>query len=381
VSPAGAARQVAARMAGHRRALGWAALAAVLVALPFGLPAAQLSTAVFILITAIGAVGLNVVTGYAGQISLGQAFFMAVGAYTGAVLGMDHGMNGLVWIPAGGVLAALTGALIGPSALRLRGFYLAIVTIGLVFIGQHILFNVASISGGEQGRRFPAVTLGPLDFSSPEPPSVAGVTLTGDQLYYLLSLLLLALSLVYVANLRRTRLGRAMLALRERELAAAVMGVDVARTKVAAFTISSFLAGICGALYAAYLSDTQPATWDLTLSVQFVAAIIVGGMGTVIGPVLGAGVVFALPSVIQTLPVVSEGGSGSGPSPGELSAILYGLLIVLFLVVEPRGLAGLFARLGSLLRSRPAKRAAITAVPADRMVPASSTTNPLEGKQ
>jgi branched-chain amino acid transport system permease protein len=376
VSAAGAL----SRVARLRRPLAWAVVAAVLVALPFGLPPGQLATAVFVLITAIGAVGLNVVTGYAGQISLGQAFFMAVGAYTGAVLGMDHGVNGLVWIPAGGALAALMGALIGPTALRLRGFYLAIVTIGLVFIGQHILFNVASISGGEQGRRFPAVTLGPLDFASPEPPTVAGVTLTGNQLYYLLALLLLALSLAYVANLRRTRLGRAMLALRERELAAAVMGVDVARTKVAAFTISSFLAGICGALYAAYLSDTQPATWDLTLSVQFVAAIIVGGMGTVVGPVLGAAVVFALPSVIQTLPIVSEGGVGVGLSPGELSAILYGLLIILFLVVEPRGLAGLGARLGSLLRSRPASRRGTSAVPADRMVPASST-NPLEGNQ
>lgn len=376
MSAAGAERRVGR----WRRVLGWAALAAVLVALPFELPPAQLSTAVFVLITAIGAVGLNVVTGFAGQISLGQAFFMAVGAYTGAVLGMDHGVNGLIWIPAGGALAALTGALIGPSALRLRGFYLAIVTIGLVFIGQHILFNVASISGGEEGRRFPAVTLGPLDLSDP-PSSLAGLTFSSDQLYYLLALLLLALTLVYVANLRRTRLGRAMLALRERELAAAVMGVDVARTKVAAFTISSFLAGICGALYAAYLSDTQPATWDLTLSVQFVAAIIVGGMGTVVGPVLGAAVVFALPSVIQTLPIVSEGGVGSGPSPGELSAILYGLLIVVFLVVEPRGLTGLVARLRWPLRGRAASRPAVIAVPVDRMVPASSTTNPLEGEQ
>jgi branched-chain amino acid transport system permease protein len=360
-----------------RRAAGWTALAAVLVALPLGLPAGQLATAVLVLITAIGAVGLNVVTGYAGQISLGQAFFMAVGAYTAAVLGGDHGLNGLVWIPAGGALAALAGAVIGPAALRLRGFYLAIVTIGLVFIGQYVLFNnFLSISGGEEGRRFPSVTLGPLDFSGPEPPTVAGVTLTTTTLYYLLSLALLALSLGYVANLRRTRLGRAMLALRERELAAAVMGVDVARTKVAAFTISSFLAGICGALYAAFLSDTQPATWDLTLSVQFVAAIIVGGMGTVIGPVLGAAVVFALPSLIQTLPFVT-GDAGGGLSPGELSAIVYGLLIIGFLVVEPRGLTGLGARLAALVHHR----AAVSSDTRDRLVPASTTTNPLEGHQ
>ena len=353
--------------------VGWAVLAVVLVLLPFGL-GSQISTANFVLIAAIGAVGLNIVTGFAGQISLGQAFFMAVGAYTGAVLGIDHGVNGLLWLPAAGIAAALAGALIGPSALRLRGFYLAIVTIALVFIGQYILFNnPLTLSGGEEGRAFPPVNLGPLSFGASPPPSLGGITFSSDRLYYLLSLAILALAVGYSANLRRTRLGRAMLALRERELAAAVMGIDVARTKVAAFTISSFFAGISGVLYASYLSYTQPATWDLNLSIQFVAALLVGGMGTVLGPVYGAAVVFALPNIIQTLPFISQGGR---VSPGDISAMVYGVLIIAFLVTEPRGIAGVGSRVVELVRKHRSPLAT-----EDRAV-LTSSRNPLEeGRQ
>ena len=319
------------------------ALVGVAVALPFALSAAQLTTATFVLIAAIGATGLNVLTGYAAQISLGHAAFLGVGAYTAAVLGADHGVSAFVWIPAAGVAAALLGALLGPIALRLRGLYLAIVTLGLVFIAQHVFFNADGITGGPQGRAFPAVQLGSLDFSPGQVLRLGGVTIDSSGLYYFLALILLAAATAFACNLRRGRAGRAMVALREREAAAAVMGVDVGRVKVTAFVVSSFLAGLSGALYGSYLSFAQPDQWSLLLSIQFIAAVIVGGLGTTAGPLLGCAVVFALPSLLKELPFLPAEGSG-GLSAGDLTSITYGLLIVAFLTLEPRGIAGIADR-------------------------------------
>jgi branched-chain amino acid transport system permease protein len=334
------------------RPAGWIALAAFSVVLPFLLGAGALSTAVFVLIAAIGAVGLNTLTGYAGQISLGHAFFLAMGAYTGAVLGGDHHLTAAIWLPAAGIVAALCGAIVGPTALRLRGLYLAIVTLGLVYIGQYIFLNATGITGGPGGRAFPAVSFGSgLNFAPGHQLGIAGLTLDNNGLYYFLALIILWLAVGFTYNLQRTRVGRAFQAVRERELAASVMGVDLARTKVSAFVISSFLAGISGALFASYLSFVVPSQWDLLLSIQYVAAIIVGGMGTVLGPVLGSIVVFALPDLISHLSFVSTTGSG-GITPGDLSSIVYGVLIIVFLVAEPRGIVGLGDRIASLLRGR-----------------------------
>lgn len=334
-----------------RRAITWAVVGAGAVALPFALSSSQLSTATFILIATIGAAGLNVLTGFTGQISLGHAFFLAAGAYTAAVLGANHGASALVWLPAAGIVAALCGAAIGPVALRLRGLYLAVVTIGIVFIGQHILFNSPGVSGGPAGRAFPAVVIGPFDFSPGQQLVFAGATIDRDGLYYYLALAIVALTSLFVANLTRSRAGRAMQAVREREAPAALMGVSLARTKVAAFAISAFFAGIAGALYASFLSYAQPGQWDLQLSIQYLAAIIVGGMGTVSGPLLGCIVVFGAPSLLKELPFVSESGT-SGITTGELSSLLYGALIVAFLTFEPGGIAGLARRVRSSRSSR-----------------------------
>jgi branched-chain amino acid transport system permease protein len=330
-----------------------AAFTAFALVLPFGLSASNLTTATFVVIAAIGATGLNVLVGYAGQISLGHAFFLAAGAYTGAVLGADHGVSAALWIPAAGVVAALFGAVVGPMALRLKGLYLAIVTLGVVFIGQHVLLNSAGVSGGPQGRMFPAVAIGPFDFSPGQTLQLGGLTIDRSGLYYYLGLAILAAATAFAWSLRRTRGGRAMLAVREREVAAALMGVHVGQTKVVAFVVSAALAGVSGALYASYLSFAQPTQWNLELSIQFIAAIIVGGMGTTAGPLLGSAVVFALPSLLKSLPLVPEDGSG-GVSVGDLTSISYGVLIVAFLVLEPRGLVGLADRLRSLRRRSPA---------------------------
>jgi branched-chain amino acid transport system permease protein len=323
-----------------RRVLAGTAVAALVLVLPFWLTPTWLTTAVFVLIAAIAVTGLNILTGDAGQVSLGHAFFLAAGAYGGVTLA-EAGLTSVASIAAAGVIAALFGAMAGPIALRLEGMYLALVTLGLVFVGQHVLFNVPDLSGGPAGRAFPPVSIGSLDFSTDQ-LSLGPAVIDGNGLYYYFAALLLALATGYAWNLSRTRPGRAMVAVRDRSIAAAIMGVNVARTKIAAFVVSSFLAGVSGALYASYVGFAEPGQWNVLLSIQYVAAIVVGGMGTVSGPLLGAVVVFALPSALKELPFLDEGGTGL--NAGDLAAIIYGLLIVGFLVAEPRGLVGVYGR-------------------------------------
>jgi branched-chain amino acid transport system permease protein len=350
-------------LAGRRRGTGRvtpgaAASLVVLIGailLPFAISEYWLSTLAFVLIAAIGAVGLGVLTGYTGQISLGHAFFLAVGAYTAAVLGGNDHLTAAIWLPAAGIVAGLCGAIAGPTALRLRGLYLAIVTIGLVYIGLHIWTNVTAISGGPGGRAFPPVQFGSFNFAPGQQLTLGGLVIDHNGLYYYLSLALLAIAMLYVHNLQRSRAGRAMQAVRERETPAAVLGVDLARTKISAFVISSFLAGISGALYASFLSFVTPDSWNLLLSIQYVAAIIVGGMGTVWGPLLGSIVVFALPNALQDW--FPQTANSSVPI-GDITSIVYGVLIILCFVLEPRGLVGVGARLWGLVASLSGRRGA-----------------------
>jgi branched-chain amino acid transport system permease protein len=306
------------------------------------------------MVWAIAALGLNVLSGYAGQISLGIAFFMGIGAYTAGWLGGGKplfpgdpsglGLSFLIWLPASGIVAALIGALIGPTALRLKGFYLGIVTLALVFIGQYFFLNLRSITGGAQGRSdFPAPGFGDFTFASPS--TVLGLDLTPNQWYFLLLLPLLVIAAVFVGNVARTRVGRAWQAVRDNEVAASIMGVNLFEAKMEAFVLSSFLAGIAGALYASLSGIATPGTWNLLLSVQLIAAILIGGAASVWGSILGAAFVFALPIALDSLSLLPQSASSTGLSSGDLSAILYGLLIIVFLLFEPAGIIGLIRRL------------------------------------
>ncbi len=341
----------------------WAVAGTVAVALPFWLGPSALTTAVFVLIAAIGATGLNILTGYAGQVSLGHAFFLAVGAYSYLLLSRIDEQT-LLWVVLAGGAAAAVGAAVGPLALRLHGLYLAVVTLGLVFIGQHGLYNTPSLSGGAEGRAFPPLVVGPVDLSS-DTVALGPIAVDPNGSYYFVALAVLALATACARNLLSSRSGRAMLVVRQRPDVAALSGVDVARTKVTAFAISAMLGGVSGALYVAFVGYTQPAHWDLLLSVQFVAAIIIGGLGTLAGPLVGSAVVFALPTAIRTL--LDTAGDADAIPAGALSALLYGLFIVLFLVLEPDGLVGLTRR--ALRRAAraagpaPTPRASATAAP------------------
>ncbi len=306
------------------------------------------------MIAAIATLGLNVLSGYTGQISLGIAFFMGIGAYVAAWLGgsppifpgdpIGLNLSFLIWLPAAGIAAALAGAIVGPTALRLKGFYLAIVTLALVFIGLYLFKNARAISGGPQGRLFPSPGFGDLSFSSPTP--VFGVLLTTNQWYFLLLVPLLTLLALFVHNVMRSRAGRAFQAVRDNETGAAIIGVNLFQAKMGAFILSSFLAGIAGALWASYPGGyAEPNTWDLVLSIQFVAAMLVGGVASVWGSILGAAFVFGLPLALNTFSLIPQNTSNTGLTSGDLSTIFYGLLIILFMLFEPAGIIGFIRRI------------------------------------
>ena len=340
-------------------------------------------------IYAIGALGLHLLSGLAGQVSLGQAFFVGIGAYTAAILGGEVGEStwglGLpiwIWLPAAGIVAALIGALIAPTAVRVRGIYLAIVTLGLVFLGEWIFRSVVFITGGAQaGRKFPRFELRlwkeetPIvDFTSDGP--WFGIEMTGEAKSYLLLLVLVVIAVIIAKNIQRTRVGRAFMSIRDRDIAAEVMGVADARYKLMAFALSSAFAGVTGALLGAFIGRLIPEGFALFMSIQFVAILLIGGIGTVAGTLLGAAFVIILPRLVQDLTglLASTADSGSGipasiagvfvstsngdfgivstlpgTSPGlnvaQFNVVLYGLLLIGFLIFEPLGLYGIWIRI------------------------------------
>ncbi len=351
------------------------------------------TTAIF----AIGALGLNILTGLAGQVSLGHSFFMGIGAYTSVWLGgaiggplIGMGLPIWIWLPAAGIVAALIGVAVGPTAVRVRGLYLAIVTLGLVFIGEYFFRNLNSLTGGAQvGRDFPSLQVRiwkeevPLiDFTASGP--WLGINVSGTaKAFFFLALLAVVFTLL-AKNLQRTRVGRAFMSIRDRDIAAEIMGVNEFAYKLLAFGISSFYAGIAGALLASFVTRVIPERWDLFLSVQFIAIILIGGAGTVTGALLGSAFVVLLPRIVQNFTlwmqsVATQGegigaavadvfvatspndfglintfaGVGPGLSVAQLNLVLYGLLIIGFLIFEPLGLYGIWLRIRNYWKGWP----------------------------
>jgi branched-chain amino acid transport system permease protein len=346
---------------------------------------------------AIGALGLNILTGLAGQVSLGHAFFMGLGAYTAAVLGAPEGaLWGLglpmwIWLPGAGIVAAMVGILVAPTAVRVRGLYLAIVTLGLVFIGEYLWRNLDFITGGSQsGRGHPdfAIRLWkedvPLLDVSQDGTWFGVLNVSSEAKTYLLLLLLTIAFVLLAKNIQRTRVGRAFMSIRDRDLAAEVMGVDEFKYKTMAFAISSFFAGVAGALLASLVGRTIPETWNLFLSVEFIAIILIGGVGTVSGALMGTVFVVLLPRIVQDftnwMQGVVESGQGilagafdvfvstgpddfglintsAGVAPGlsidQLNLVIYGLLIIGFLIFEPLGLYGIWLRVRNYWKAWP----------------------------
>ncbi len=312
---------------------------------------------------AIGAIGLNLVTGWAGQISLGHAFFLGVGAYTAAALGGESGgpLIGLglemwIWLPAAGLVAALTGLLVAPIAFRLRGLYLAFVTLGLVFIGEHIFREWDSLTGGiGVGRATAKPVLFGYDLS--KEGSFAGFTLSPEQQYYLFALIVLLVMALFAKNLVRSRTGRAFSAIRDRDIAAEIMGIHLSRSKLIAFTVSSFYAGVAGALIYTFIGFVEPRTFSLTLSIVYIAMILIGGAASIMGSIMGAVFITFLPRIVDlvagVVPFIEESPSGGFLTVVQVEQILFGLLIVVFLIVEPLGLHGVWIRIRNYWKAWP----------------------------
>jgi len=310
-------------------------------------------------VATIGAVGLNLLTGFTGQVSLGHAFFLGIGAYAAVQFGMNWGLPLFLWLPLCGVMGAIAGAVIGPFALRLRGQYLVIVTLGLVFLGEHVFKEWRSLTGGGTGTAVrPPLTLGPLDFSGME---LFGTAYNRQQMLFWLIWAVAAIGILGAKNIVRTRPGRAMQAVRDRDLAAEVIGISLTRYKVGAFAISSAYGAVAGALYGALQGFVSPTEWNLFLAIQYVAMIIIGGMGTVFGAVLGALMLTALPRLIEDvsrrvdMPFVSgdKGGPEGFVTIFSVQRAMFGALIVGFLLFEPRGLAAIWLRFKAYLKTWP----------------------------
>jgi branched-chain amino acid transport system permease protein len=333
-----------------------------LLAFPYELDQFWISTGLFAMAAAIAAIGLTLLVGVTGQLSLGHAFFIMVGAYGYSYFAGDEPIKGLSAEQANGlhmnpvlalVLAVLVsgiaGALFSPIAGRLRGIYLGLASLGLVFIGQHILENITALTGGFNGRDVKEFAIGGFHFANTQPDNfeVFGVRYDQFERLWYLGLVLVLLSWWLARNIIRSRPGRALQAVRDSEIAAGVMGIDARVYKAASFTISSMFAGLGGAFYALAYEHIVPESFDFLFSIDFLVMIVLGGLGSVGGAIAGAVLVSALPLVLDhysgSLPLVASEG-GSGLQADQAARFLYGAAVVLILIFAPRGLAGLAER-------------------------------------
>jgi branched-chain amino acid transport system permease protein len=342
-------------------------LVLVMAVLPLYIDTSLLTIGLFTMAAVVAAIGLTILVGAAGQLSLAHAFFLAVGGYGYAYLSGSSGVagassaKGLGLDPLlAGVLAVLAagfaGLLFSPIASRLRGIYLGVASLSLVFIGEFLYENLRSVSGGFNGRAAPPFSLFGFDFTDAQTLVVAGVPFGRFEKLWELFLVLVVLSYVFATNVLRGRMGRAMQTVRDSEVAAAVMGVDVRRTKAGAFVLSSMYAGLGGVMVALAFGRLTPSYFNLALSIGFLAAIVVGGLGSTGGAVIGAFFVTGGPLLItryaSSLPFISPSGSG-GYDGGKAAALLYGLAVVLVVLFEPGGLAALGKRLTRPRATRP----------------------------
>ncbi|MEZ5854968.1 MAG: branched-chain amino acid ABC transporter permease [Hyphomicrobiaceae bacterium] len=326
----------------------WVAAALVIlfvVIVPLVLDDWYLTNFNLILIAIVGALGLNILVGYTGQISIGHAAFMSVGAYTAANLASKLGLPFWVTLPLGGLMAAFIGAIVGIPSLRIKGTYLAIATLASQLIIEWIINHTPAISGGAAA-----------SIEVPR-PAIFGYELNSQGDLYYFNLFFAALAIMAAVNIVRSRLGRAFVAIRDQDIAAEIIGINIFKYKLIAFAISSFFAGVCGVLYTYYYGIANYESFQIVVSIDFLAMVIIGGLGSIFGSVLGAIFVTALPVVIRTL-VETFGVYIWDPSTlpsvvASLRLVIFGSLIIFFLVVEPEGLARLWRNIRNYFRVWP----------------------------
>jgi len=311
----------------------WAVSAALFVAAPFVLEQYWLYWICLIAINAISATGLNILSGYTGQASLGQAAFMGVGAYTVALLDIRVGTSFLVNVPVAGVVAALAGLVVGIPSLRVKGLYIAIATIAASVILEFIFANWEPVTNGMRG-----LTM--------QPARLFGTSLDQPRHLYWIIVPVAVLLVKMAANLFRTRIGRAFIAIRDRDISAELLGIPLFKYKLLSFGLASFYAGVAGGLWAYFFRVVTPQSFPIETSIFFLAAIIVGGMGTIGGGIVGAAFMTLVPELLR----VGLTWSGSWMTDSatvipSVRIIVFGALIVGFLRLEPQGLTELFVRM------------------------------------
>ena len=299
-------------------------VAVVVIAIPFNSNPSVNGNLALVMSYAVTSMGLGLLVGYAGQISLGQGAFFAIGAYAAAAMLAKTGLPYLLALPLAAAVTFAIGLAFGIPAVRLRGLYLALVTLALAVAVGPVIKRAEPITGGVSG------------LSAPQPPVPGWLAVDPDQWLYLLSLVVTALMLGLAANLTRGSLGRALVAIRDGERAARTNGVHVSRTKALLFAVAGAYAGVGGALFTYGQGFVAPESFTLLLSFTFLGAVVVGGLGTVIGSVLGALFVVFVPQY-------------AGDVNQALTGVIYGCTLIAVVYLLPGGAAGLLRRLRRLL--------------------------------
>jgi len=294
-------------------------------------------------IAAIAALGLNILIGFTGQISLGHGAFFGVGAYAGAILATTCGLPFWVSVPGAGIITALVGMVFGAPSGRLKGLYLTIATLAGQFIIEYILVHWESLTKGTMGIMLPAASL-------------FGLELNSDlRFFYVIFASLLAMTLV-ASNLMRTRYGRAFIAIRDNDRAAEGMGIPIFFYKLLSFAVSSFYAGFAGALWTYYMRSISTEPFTLSLSVEYIAMVIIGGLGSIPGSIFGAVFITGLNEGLRFVTdamMNMSALSSFGLNMASLREFAFGLAIVLFILFEPKGLAELWRIVRSSFRLWP----------------------------
>lgn len=322
----------------RRFAIG-AAVVAVIAALPPLLSNSQLAVFTLLGFAATVTVGLSLLMGYAGQVSLGQASFYAIGAYTAGLMSV-HGLPTLLGLLAAPLVAAASAAVVGVSLLRLRGHYLAFATLAMQLILLSLLARGEWAGGAIGLQGIPRLSIG-------------GQEVKDDLAYAYLSWAVLGLAVLVTANVITSRAGRGLRALATSETAAAASGVPVGRYRLAVFALSAAFAGLAGGVYAFYLGYLSPGSFPILLSIEYVVMAVVGGLGTVVGPVIGATVIILLIQVLTT--IATQPGMPSY-APSVLSYAVYALVLILVVLFLPRGIVPAAHDLRSRLTSRLSSR-------------------------
>jgi branched-chain amino acid transport system permease protein len=303
-------------------------LLVILLTIPLYLGNYQLGIVNLIGITIIAVTGLNILTGYCGQLSIGHAGFMAVGAYTSAILTSSFKMHFLLGLISAGFFAGIIGMIFGIPSLRVKGFYLAISTIAAQLIILWVINHWTSVTGGFNGMSVPGMSIGGFRMRS-----------EGSQFYFIM---IVSIVTVFLAkNIARTKVGRAFIAIRDNDLAAEVMGINLFRYKLLAFFIGCFFAGIAGSLLAHWSRYVSTENFTFANSILYVGMIIIGGLGTSLGSILGAVFIRLLDFTVTRISPALQTAFPAWPGAFTtgISPLLFGLVIILFLVFEPRGLA------------------------------------------